>query len=148
MMSEVGKAMSLGVPAPTDAAGNIPKLEARFSVASLGSPSGTVPARIVRVRSGTFECATEEAPPDIVVPLVACLPGCCACSRASRRCSILSFHLHSRGQSKNGNFGSRKAYEASSSSSICKLLLTVQDSPRVLQRAHGEPLVATLHLTL
>ena len=42
----------------------------------------------------------------------------------------------------------RIAYEASSSNSICKLLLTVQDSPRVLQRAHGEPLVATLHLTL
>jgi hypothetical protein len=45
------------------------------------------------------------------------------------------------------NQGDLTAYEASSSSNICKLLFTVQDSPRFLQRAHGEPLIATLHLT-
>jgi hypothetical protein len=150
-MSKVGKATSLEIPGPTEVAGKIPKWEARFNVASLASPTGTFPVRIAWAGSGIWEWPEEGVSTGTVVPMVAaapstCLLGCCACSRASRRCSILSFHLNSNRQIGH-TVSQDKAYEASSSSNICKLLLTVHDSPRVLQRAHGEPLVATLHLT-
>jgi hypothetical protein len=40
------------------------------------------------------------------------------------------------------------AYEASSSSNICRLLFTVHESPRVLHRVHGASVVLMSHLTL
>jgi hypothetical protein len=49
---------------------------------------------------------------------------------------------------KNIYTGEKMTYEASSSSSICKLLFTVHESPRVLHRVHGAPVVLVSHLTL
>jgi hypothetical protein len=99
MISRCEEVVSLGVWAPTEAAGNIPKFEARFSVAM--SP---VSADVLVIddcgpmwaTSGSAE--DVEASPGTAVATAsaetyASPPSRCALSKAPNRCSILSFHL-------------------------------------------------------
>lgn len=46
IMSEVGKAIFVVVRVPTEAAGKIPKLVARFNVVSLASPRGILSGQV------------------------------------------------------------------------------------------------------
>jgi hypothetical protein len=147
MRSAEATILSFPFSVRTEDAGNAPKLEVRFRVLPVSKSwvDGRGPSPIVASCAAPVRSSTSSAAD--VPELTSRLFPCWILSRTSRRFSILSFHLNSSHQ-KGLSTVERMAYEASSSSSICKLLFTVHESPRVLHRVHGAPVVLMSHLTL
>lgn len=109
-MSKGVKRVSLGVLLPIEAAGNIPKFEARFSVVPSALPEDVSAMDGWSFGTITFEwnggtaAFSEAAVATVAAEPEVCPSWRCAVSRASKRRSTLSFHLETASQSKTSSY--------------------------------------------